>query len=88
MSCTLIAVDFNSKRVIESECLPKRETWKCDCCNKHFTNVEGANNNVGRIVLTKEVQSRTGKSLGDVSFNVCQKCCKEIGEVNFNEGEV
>jgi hypothetical protein len=76
----LFTVDFKNKQLIESQCIPKRETWKCDCCGKSFTNIEGGDN-IRRVELEKKVYLPSGKSAGDVIFKICEKCCTQLGDV-------
>lgn len=76
----LFTVDFQNKTLIESECIPKRESWKCDCCTKSFTNTEGSDN-IRRIELEKKLYTASGKQASDVVFKICERCCIELGNV-------
>lgn len=77
---TVISVDFKNRKVVESQCVPRRETWSCDCCGKSFTRIENASNNMHSIVLSKDTTTPTGKSAGKVNFRICRSCCEEIGK--------
>lgn len=81
----IYAVDFKNKQLIESQCIPKRETWKCDCCTKSFTNIEGSDN-IRRVELEKKVYTASGKQASNVVFKICEKCCGELGNV-FKEND-
>lgn len=76
----LFTVDFTNKQLIESQCILKRESWKCDCCKKSFTNIEGSDN-IRRIELEKKVYTASGKQASNVVFKICEKCCSELGNV-------
>lgn len=76
----LFTVDFQNKQLIESLCIPKRDTWKCDCCTKSFTNIEGSDN-IRRIELEKKVYTASGKNATNVVFKICETCCIELGNV-------
>jgi hypothetical protein len=82
MPTQIIKVDFTTKTVVESECVPKITSWKCDCCGKAYKNIEAAEDNVKHIVLSKPMKN--GK---DVEFKVCQFCAVQIGDLFRTEGE-
>jgi hypothetical protein len=87
MPATIIAVDFRgTRKVIDSQCIPKRTAWNCDVCGKEYVNVEGAEDNIRRIDIDKDVMSATGKKQLTTTIKVCEHCCYQIGNV-FKEGE-
>lgn len=77
----LFTVDFQNKQLIGSECVPRRDTWVCDCCTKRYTNVEGADDNIKRVELEKLVYTQAGKQGNKVLFRICEVCCNHLGNV-------
>jgi hypothetical protein len=87
MPATIITVDFRgTRKVIGHECIPKRTAWNCDVCGKEYINIEGAEDNIRRIDIDKDVMSATGKKQLTTTIKVCENCCIQIGNV-FKKGE-
>jgi hypothetical protein len=81
----IYAVDFQNKVLIESHCVPRRESWVCDCCKKKFVHIDGADNNTRRVELEKNIKTTSGKEL-TVTLKVCENCCNQLGDV-FKENK-
>lgn len=76
----IYAVDFQNKVLLEAHCVPRRESWKCDCCQKKFTHTEGDDNNTRRVELEKNTKTTSGKDL-TVTLKVCENCCIQLGQL-------
>lgn len=83
----IIAVDFQNKKVIDSQCVPKRSNWKCTCCNKVYTNVDGDDKNVRRIELEHNTKIKGNDIV--ITVKLCENCCNQLGDIfeKSNTGE-
>ena len=77
----ILTVDFTSKQLIHSHCIPKLEQWKCDVCTRTFVSTEGSDDNVKRVEFEKDVKTTSGKTSMKVGFRICEHCCNQIGDI-------
>lgn len=84
MTCTVIAVDFTTGKIVGNQCIPKQSEWMCDCCGNTFIKIEGSDSNVGCVQFDKETKTATGKVARTTTITICETCCGQLGQINFN----
>lgn len=73
--CTVLHVDFKSRKLTGKDILDNRYKWKCTCCNKHFTHIPNRDN-VGYV--SWEGVFPVGEKTTTLDVNICEECVKQL----------